>query len=409
MNFDFGKHNSGYHINYAEKKKLFSDKEIIFRSRGCAKVWNITSKMQMGMLCVALLVAVGSFYSYYLYNRTGNILSSRDRELLQTRHAYLELMGDFVNLHNNVNNMISNLEKQKSQTPELNKYKQQAEVLEDKIKQITAQTDWLTDEKVSQQISLNEALLQRDIAASERDELKEHLREMYSAVDDIRSAETEVFDRIKVLANKEVQKIKSAFAEINVPIRRAGLYFNALANSKKDGGKGGPFMPDMKVELKDKILSKKIAEIYKTVEDVEYYREVMHYVPIGKPVWSYWVTSHFGTRSDPFKAKKATHKGIDLASRTGNKIKTQAKGKITRAEVAGGYGNLVEINHGNGFVTKYAHLHKIYVKKGDYVEYNQAIGEVGNTGRSTGPHLHYEILYQGRPVNPMPFLKAKKS
>ena len=135
----------------------------------------------------------------------------------------------------------------------------------------------------------------------------------------------------------------------------------------------------------------------------------MQYVPVGKPVWSYWVTSHFGTRNDPFKTKKATHKGIDLASRTGNKIKTQAKGKVTRAEVAGGYGNLVEINHGNGFVTKYAHLHKIYVKKGEYVEYNQAIGEVGNTGRSTGPHLHYEILYQGRPVNPMPFLKAKKS
>ncbi len=409
MNFDFGRNVENYQVNYTEKKKLFSDKEIIFRSQGRARVLTITSKFQVLVLSVVLLVAIGSFYSYYLYNRTGIILHSRDRELLQTRHAYLELMGDFVNLHKNVNNMISNLEQQKTKTPELNKYKQQAEALEGKIKQITAQNDWLSDEKVSQQISLNEALLQRDIAASERDELKERLAEMYRAVDDIRNAESEVFDRIKSLANKEVQKLKSAFAEINVPIRRAGLYFNALANSKKDGGKGGPFTPDIKTELKDRMLSKKVVEIYQSVENVEYYREVMQYVPIGKPVWSYWVTSHFGTRSDPFKAKKATHKGIDLASRTGNKIKTQAKGKVTRAEVAGGYGNFVEINHGNGFVTKYAHLNKIYVKKGDYVEYNQAIGEVGNTGRSTGPHLHYEVLYQGRPVDPMPFLKAKKS
>ena len=409
MNFDFGKDIDNYQANYAEKKKFFSDKEIIFRSNGQAKIWTITANVQLIVLVLFVLVGSWSFYSYYLYNRTGNILNNRDRELLQTRHAYLELMGDFVNLHKNVNSMISNMEKQKNKSPELVKYKQQAEVLEDKIKQITAQNDWISDEKILKQISLNEALLQRDIAMSERDELKEHLTKMYSAVDDIRNAEMEVFDRIKSLASKELQKIKSAFAEINVPIKRQGLYFNALANSKKDAGKGGPYVPDMKTTLKDRVLSKKIAEIYKSVEDVEYYREVMKYVPIGKPVWSYWVTSPFGSRPDPFQNKKAYHKGIDLASRTGNKIKTQASGKVTRAEVAGGYGNLVVVDHGNGFVTKYAHLHKIYVKKGDKVDYNQALGEVGNTGRSTGPHLHYEILYQGRPVNPMPFLKAKKS
>ena len=119
-----------YHVNYTEKKKFFSDKEIIFRSEGRAKVLTITSKAQMVLLCIVCLVGIWCFYSYYLYNRTGNILHSRDRELLQTRHAYLELMGDFVNLHKNVNNMIENLEKRKSNaTPELNKYKQQAEVL----------------------------------------------------------------------------------------------------------------------------------------------------------------------------------------------------------------------------------------------------------------------------------------
>ena len=112
MNFDFGKYSENYHVSYTEKKKIFSDKEIIFRSSGRAKVWTITSKMQLVALCCMFFVAVGSLYFYYLYNRTGSILNSRDRELLQTRHAYLELMGDFVNLHNNVNNMISNLEKQ---------------------------------------------------------------------------------------------------------------------------------------------------------------------------------------------------------------------------------------------------------------------------------------------------------
>ncbi len=399
-----------YHVSYAEKKKFFSDKEIIFRSEGRAKVLTITSKAQVILLSIICLVGLWSFYSYYLYNRTGNILHSRDLELVQARHAYLELMGDFVNLHKNVNNMIENLEKKKaSSTPELGKYKQQAEVLEGKIKQITAQNDWLSDEKVSQQISINEALLQRDIAASERDELKAQLVEMQNTMEELRNAEMEVFEKMKEITSKEVQKIKSAFTEINVPLKKQGLYFNALANSKKDGGKGGPFVPDLKAVIKDKKMNEQVASIYKNIDDLAYYKEVIEFVPIGKPVWSYWVTSPFGSRPDPFQNKRAYHKGIDLASRTGNKIKTQAKGKVIRAEYASGYGNLVVVDHGNGFTTKYGHMHKIYVKKGQHVDYNDTLGEVGNTGRSTGPHLHYEVLYRGRPVDPMPFMKAKKS
>ena len=83
-------------------------------------------------------------------------------------------------------------------------------------------------------------------------------------------------------------------------------------------------------------------------------------------------------------------------------------GRVTRVQYSNkGYGNNVIIDHGNGFVTKYAHLHKIYVKKGDYLKLDDIIGEVGNTGRSTGPHLHYEILYKGQPVDPLPFMQAK--
>ena len=89
----------------------------------------------------------------------------------------------------------------------------------------------------------------------------------------------------------------------------------------------------------------------------------VQYVPLGKPVWSLWVSSPYGRRSDPFKKTKAYHKGLDLAGRTGNKIKVMASGKVIRAEAASGYGNLVVVDHGNGFKTKYAHMHKIYVRR----------------------------------------------
>ena len=96
-----------------------------------------------------------------------------------------------------------------------------------------------------------------------------------------------------------------------------------------------------------------------------------------------------------------------MASNKGNKVKSMAEGKVTRAGVASGYGKVVEIDHGNGFKTKYAHLNAIYVKQGQTIEQGQTVGEVGSTGRSTGPHLHYEVLYEGVNLNPMVFMKAK--
>ena len=220
----------------------------------------------------------------------------------------------------------------------------------------------------------------------------------------------DVFNKVEAIASKEISKIKSAINKANGALRQQGLYFNPLANSKKRDAKGGTFAPASAIELNDDKIIKKISNIYKAVDDLEYYREVAKFVPLGKPVWSYWVSSKFGYRSDPFNKRRAGHKGIDLASRTGNKIRVPAKGKVIKTRISNkGYGNLVEIDHGNGFVTRYAHLHKIYVKKGDHLGIDDAIGEVGSTGRSTGPHLHYEILYQGHPVDPMPFMQAKLS
>ena len=133
----------------------------------------------------------------------------------------------------------------------------------------------------------------------------------------------------------------------------------------------------------------------------------MKSVPLGKPVWSYWVSSPFGHRSDPFNKKSAIHKGVDLASNKGNKIKTMAKGKVIRSGQSGGYGLLVEIDHSNGFKTRYAHLNRAYVQKGEYVNQGDTIAEVGSSGRSTGPHLHYEVLFNGTPVDPMAFMKVQ--
>lgn len=398
-----------YSPQYAEKKPFFSEKEIIFRSAGRAKVFTISSRLQVILLTVICLVGAWSFYSYHMYNKSGRIITHKNQELVETRDAYVDLMSDFVAIHKNIDSVLASLEKTGAKPGrELDKYKRQAMAVEDKIKQITAEKNWADDKKLNEKMSLNEALLQRDIAVSERDALRQQLSELEEAVKEIKAAEMEVFARVEAIALREISKIKSAFNSINVPLKRQGMYFNPLAGSKKRESSGGPFIPASVSKLDDQAMNKKISDIYKAADDLEYYREVVKSVPLGKPVWSYWVTSKFGFRSDPFNKKKAGHKGVDLASRTGNKIQIKAKGRVIKVEHSNrGYGNNIIVDHGNGFKTRYAHMHKIYVKKGDYLKINATIGEVGNTGRSTGPHLHYEVLYQGRPVDPLPFMQAK--
>ncbi len=397
-----------YSPHYSEKKPFFSEKEIIFRSSGKAMVFKISSKLQLFVLSLFVLIAVWSSYSYYMYNKSGRIILNKDMELVETRDAYVDLMSDFVAIQKNIDEVLTSMNDNNNK--KIDKYKKQAMLVEDKIKQITAEKEWADGKTISDKANITEVMLQRDLAAAERDALKEQLAQLEIAVQNIKKAELEVFKKVESIASSEIRKIKSAFSKVNSSLKQQGLYFNPLANSKKRDSKGGTFIPDSVTDLQDEMMKQKIADIFKATDDLEYYREVAKYVPIGKPVWSYWVSSKFGIRTDPFNKNSARHKGIDLASRQGNKIKTMAKGKVIKVNHSNkGYGNLVVVDHGNGFVTKYAHMHKIYVKNGDYLEVNDVLGEVGNTGRSTGPHLHYEILYRGRPVDPLPFMQAKIS
>ena len=129
-------------------------------------------------------------------------------------------------------------------------------------------------------------------------------------------------------------------------------------------------------------------------------------VPSVKPINMATFTSGFGVRSDPFRGAAAMHAGIDLAAPSGTAVYATADGMIDRAEWFGGYGNCVEIDHGKGVATRFGHLSRILVHPGQRVHRGDLIALVGSTGRSTGPHLHYEVRIDGHAVNPVPFLQA---
>lgn len=129
-------------------------------------------------------------------------------------------------------------------------------------------------------------------------------------------------------------------------------------------------------------------------------------IPSVQPVTNMSFTSNFGIRSDPFRGTAAFHPGVDIQCGIGTAVYATADGMVDKAERSGGYGNLVEIDHGRGIQTRYGHLSKILVASGQHVKRGQLIALSGSTGRSTGPHLHYEVRIDGRAVNPLPFLQT---
>ena len=129
--------------------------------------------------------------------------------------------------------------------------------------------------------------------------------------------------------------------------------------------------------------------------------------PTGMPVEGY-ISSYFGSRPDPFDGRSARHTGIDIATPYGKPVHAVAEGMVTYAGVRNGYGNVVEIDHGNGYMTRYAHNSALDVHAGEHVQVGTTIAQAGSTGRSTGSHVHFEVWYNGRVINPLTFAKSHR-
>ena len=141
-------------------------------------------------------------------------------------------------------------------------------------------------------------------------------------------------------------------------------------------------------------------------QDWKVLQSLLACAPLAPPVDYYNLTSDFGNRKDPFTKKPDWHEGVDLGAWPGTLVRATAPGVVTYAGHKGGYGRFVLVDHGCGIETAYAHLKSIDVKKGDTVDYRDTLGKVGSTGRSTGPHVHYEVRIKGKPVDPYQFIEA---
>jgi murein DD-endopeptidase MepM/ murein hydrolase activator NlpD len=160
------------------------------------------------------------------------------------------------------------------------------------------------------------------------------------------------------------------------------------------GGEGGPYI------ALDKVVH------HSPETRAQELREIIKILPFAAPLNEFSIRSGFGARVDPITGKRAFHPGIDLTATYRTPVHSTAPGVVTFAGVRGSYGKMVEIDHGHGIVTRFAHLHRISVARGQAVGAHVKVGEVGSTGRSTGPHLHYEVLVNDDPLDPEKFLQA---
>ena len=252
-----------------------------------------------------------------------------------------------------------------------------------------------------------------DATTAERDELRviadgAETREaqLMAELEQQRLASERIFEQLESAVEVSMAPLEKMFAQ-------AGVSPDALLRTVRNGwnGQGGPLTPIMSTRGRADPMAERANVILDRMSEIDAYRQAAARLPVADPVPSkaYRQTSGFGMRRDPIAGGSRMHKGLDFAGARGTPIHASASGRVVRAGRFSGYGNCIDIDHGGGFVTRYGHLHSIDVKVGQEVSRGDRIGGMGTTGRSTGVHLHYEVLRNGQQVDPMTFIKAGRN
>ncbi|MCH8154596.1 MAG: peptidoglycan DD-metalloendopeptidase family protein [Proteobacteria bacterium] len=240
---------------------------------------------------------------------------------------------------------------------------------------------------------------QRDVLQRRADGLEQHLV-------DLRDAEQGVIERLS-------ERTKLSVDVIEKTVAMTGLDVDTLIAQidHADLGRGGPFVPASEEFAEFQASAELGSTVNQLDEQLDRWsalRTLVGTLPLTAPLDQYRISSGYGERRDPVNGRKARHRGVDFAAPSRSPVYATAPGTVVFAGWRGRYGRTIEIDHGHGIRTRYSHLRKILVKAGQEVDHRRKIGLVGSSGRSTGPHVHYEVRFRGQARNPMKFLKAGK-
>ncbi len=397
--------------------RIFPPREftVMDTPRGNVYTFNQSSFWRFTRFCGKIGLFLWASWSTYVFVYHRPLLQKRTQQLEETRATHDRHMSDLQTYLTKYNDLVRDLNVIDDKVLNSNKLKdgEKEKLMNSRIK-TWGELDFLRTRIVEmlgnedfepEYTKLSELSAEYELTRAENEELKRRNNKIIESMAQIADADNIIVDTVSALTKENTEKLQKSIKRINSTIISLGLnekYLLRNANKYTNPLVGSAFTP---IEFDTK-LDEKYQKLADGLERWNGLRRLNEVLPLGKPVKSR-ITSNYGTRNDPFTGKPKKHRGIDFAGKIGTELMAVAPGRVVSAGERVGYGTTVEIDHGLGFTTLYAHLSQILVSRGDWVRPGTVIGLAGSSGRSTGPHLHYEIRYKGAPFDPTKFVKEE--
>lgn len=396
--------------------RIFPPREftVMDTPRGNVYTFRQNSFWRFTKFCGKLGLIIWATWSTYVFVYHRPLLQKRTQELAEAKSLHERQMSDlqvYLKKYNELARDLNVIDDKILNTKSLSTEKKE-ELMNTRLKTWaeldflhTRLTEMFTNEDYSAEYTkLSELSTEFELTRAENEALKKKNAQLLESMQEIVTADAKIFDTVSNLATDNIDSLRENMKNISSTIASLGLTQTKLvqsANKFSNPLVGAAFSP---IEF-DKNLDPKYQKLADDLELWNGLAKLDKILPIGAPVEKMRITSNFGTRNDPFTGKPSKHRGIDFAGKIGTELMAVAPGRVVSAGERVGYGTTVEIDHGLGFTTLYAHLSQITVARGDWVRPGTVVGLAGSTGRSTGPHLHYEIRYKGVPFDPVKFVK----
>ena len=397
--------------------RVFPPREftVMDTPRGNVYTYRQSSFCRFTRFCGKVGLILWASWSTYVFVYHRPLLQKRTEQLEEVRATHTRHMSElqtYLTKYNNLARDLNVIDDKVLNTKDL-KEGEREKLMNSRIKTWgeldflrTRIVEMLRDEEFTPEYTkISELSAEYELTRAENEELKRRNAQMVETVLQIADADNIIVDTVSALTKENTDELQKNIKRINSTLVTLGLNQTMLlrnANKYNNPLVGSAFTP---IEF-DKTLDEKYQKLADGLERWNGLRRLNEILPLGKPVNSR-ITSNYGTRKDPFTGKPKKHRGIDFAGKIGTELMAVAPGRVVSAGERVGYGTTVEIDHGLGFTTLYAHLSQILVSRGDWVRPGTVIGLAGSSGRSTGPHLHYEIRYKGAPFDPTKFIKEE--
>ena len=381
---------------------------------GSVHTYQQSSFWRFTKFCLITTMTIWAAWSTYVYIYHRPLLQKRTQQLEQMRNQHSRQTSDLKAYLKKYNDLARNLNITDDKILKNGKMSdaEKEDMLNTRSKIIgeldflqTRIIEMMSDENYMPEFDkMSEMVLDFELIRSENDTLKQQHQQILESAIEISNADNQIISAVSKITTENIEELHTQLKKINSSISKLGLTETQLiaqANNYSNQFIGGVYVPV-------KLSKNADAKYQKIVQDLEKWhglKRLTKILPLGAPVEQKVITSPFGSRQDPFTKTSKQHRGIDFAGKIGTELYAVAPGRVISAGERTGYGTTVEIDHGLGFTTLYAHLSKLMVSRGDWVRPGTVVGLGGSSGRSTGPHLHYEIRYKGTPFNPTSFVK----